>query len=146
MRHMKGRPAFGVAIIVIVALAVSFQPAVADTSGPDGVVMSLFAGSVIVSGANLIAIALYDGSTGLGIAGIALGSGLVTYSLVTESVEEGDEGVFVGVGVATTALGLVDLLIARSGKKDPEWLGMRVSPSIRSFDGERWIGFQLISR
>ncbi|HEX6791819.1 MAG TPA: hypothetical protein VF247_10960 [Candidatus Krumholzibacteria bacterium] len=111
----------------------------ADVSGPNAAVMSLTYGCVIFSAANILAMTLYDGSTGLGILNTVVGGTLAIYAPITDSLEEDDADVLVGIGLTTVFLGVCDIVVAHN--RDTELLGMRVEPA-----SGHLAGLQLVAR
>jgi len=123
-------------------LAMPVEPASADTIyAPGSTVLMLTVGAVVVSGANFISIALTDGSAGLGIAGIAVRTALGVASMLDDSID-GDEGPYLVIGAGATIIGIFNIVGARNRHKDTELLGMRIEPSVRSFDNQQWVGLQ----
>ena len=106
--------------------------------------MMFLLGSGVISIVNVLCMTVGDGSKAVGIAGIAIGGGLIISALADDTLDEEGHGGYVAIGVATAALGLLDALVP--GRRDTELLGMRVDPSARSFDGQGYFGLQLSSR
>jgi hypothetical protein len=132
------------ALVVVVALFAIVQPGYAnELPGPDETTVLLTYGSLAASVVNILCMTIGDGSTPVGILGIGLGTGLISWSLITDSLDYEDRSGFVGLGIATAVIGAADIVRAR--KHDAELLGMQVDPSVRRFDGEQWYGVQLSS-
>ena len=134
-----------IAILMVLLLILSPARSSADEIiRPGKTVKWLTAGSVVISAVN-VAYMFGDGSVKAGAVGVALGAGLSVASMLDDSIE-GDEAGYVTFGAVTAVIGGLDMLRATHGKNDTELLGVRIDPSVRSVDGERFLGLQLSSR
>lgn len=113
-----------------------------NVQSPDDATLMLSVGAVGVSVTNILCMTVGNGSRPVGIAGAAIGTGLITWSLITDSLEDEDRTPYIGLGIAAIAFGACDFWRAGKGR-DTQLFGLHVEPSIRSFDQRRWLGVQL---
>jgi hypothetical protein len=133
-----------VVALTLVLLITAAVPCAATTSTGDAGANMLFLGCAAVTWLNVMHATIGTGSTAFGIAGIAFGATLTTYSFISDDME-GDEGFYAAAGVLTAAIGALDIWRARS-RRDTDLLGMRVDPMVGAIDGRLRFGAQLTAR
>ncbi len=132
---MKAIVAFIFATFLIFS---SSRPARADTSIGDGGAWLLWVSGAAVTGFSLLSITFGEGSEWLGIAGMAVGGTLATYSAV-KNVE--DEGFFIGSGVFIAVVGAANFFVTKDRRSDSDLHGLHVAPTVSP--GMRSAGLQL---
>lgn len=116
---------------VALVLTSSSQSARADTStGGDAASWLMLFGGTIVTGINLLTVGLSAGRQGsevFGIAGAAIGAGLVTYSYAKD-IE--DAGFFAAGGAVFALVGIVSFSAAKSHNKNEPATGLHIAPCV----------------